>query len=101
MSRLVLHPLCSRLRGWCRPGSLGRLLGPAPTPMPTERARRRELSQLMTHHVLRHKQLQKALPVVDQKRLTHKLRHDRARPSPRPDRLPPPPPPPPPRPHLL
>src|SRR6185503_9842869 len=50
--------------------------------MPLENPRRRELPQLVSHHVLLHKHLDELVPVVNLKRMAHKLRNDRASPTP-------------------
>ena len=52
-----------------------------------ERSRGGELAQPMADHVFRHEHLHVHLAVVNHERQAHELRHDRAGPGPRLDRL--------------
>ena len=47
----------------------------------------RKLAELVPDHVFLHEDLQKLVPVVNLKRMAHKLRRDRARPRPGLERL--------------
>src|SRR5688572_8236523 len=69
-----------------RPGTSGfRFLGFAAVTL--ERSRRGELAQAMTDHVFRNEYLHVDLAVVNHEREADELRHDRAGPGPRLDRL--------------
>ena len=55
--------------------------------MSTKRACRGELAQLVPDHVFGDEYLQVMFSVVDHERMSDELRHNRARPSPRGDRV--------------
>lgn len=55
--------------------------------MSTKRTRRGELAQLVPDHVLGDEYLQVMFSVVDHERMSDELRHNRAGPSPRGDRV--------------
>src|SRR5262249_732731 len=61
-------------------------LGPAAA-VSAKNPRRRELTQLVTHHVFRHEQLGKLPAVVNQKRVSEEIRDDGAIPRPGLDRI--------------
>src|ERR671913_216154 len=69
-------------RAYSFPGTLGRLAA-----MAAEGPRRRELAELVAHHVLGHVQLDEVPPVVDREVLAHELGHDGAGTRPRLDRI--------------
>src|SRR5206468_6799082 len=63
-----------RRRGRGTGGSFGGLLAG----VATEHSRRRKLAELVADHVFLHEHLQELVPVVNLKRMAHKLRDDRA-----------------------
>src|SRR5206468_3570161 len=62
-----------RRRGRGTGGSFGGLLAG----VATEHSRRRKLAELVADHVFLHEHLQELVPVVNLKRMAHKLRDDR------------------------
>src|SRR5262245_9435563 len=72
----------------CTRGCCGRGGGCLPAAaVPLENPRRRELAQFVADHVFRHVQPHELPAVMDHKRLTNELRHDRAVPRPGLERL--------------
>src|SRR5262245_35195480 len=80
------HVLLGGRRSTTRTGrrGRGRLLAAR---VALEDPRRRELAELVADHVLGHEQLHELPAVVNLKRLSHELRHDRAVARPGADRL--------------